>query len=112
VAEQTYLFIASVPTAGLQDFQLFIARVLPLIGEHGGWLERRFGSDDGTVELFVVSFPDTSAFDRLQTSTHISDAAPLLYRSGARFEVMPVAHKPIRDQVSSSDSGLDLTKAD
>jgi hypothetical protein len=95
VADQTYLFVARVPVAGLSDYQRFITSVLPLITRFGGRLDRRFGSDDATVEVFVVSFPDGSAFERLRTSTHIDDAAPLLYRSGARFEVIPVAYHPI-----------------
>jgi hypothetical protein len=95
VADQTYLFIARVPAAGLGDYRRFIARVFGLIEQSGGRLDRRFSSDDGTVEVFVVAFPDTNAFEQLQTSTHIDDAAPLLYRSGARFEVIPVAYNPI-----------------
>jgi hypothetical protein len=95
VEDPTYLFIARVPATGLNDYRQFIGRVVPLITEFGAKLERRFASDDATIEVFVVSFPDVGAFEDLQRSTHLDDAAPLLYRSGARFEVIPTAHKAI-----------------
>jgi hypothetical protein len=94
VTEQTYLFLAHVPLAGVDDYRQFVARVMPLIDASGGRLERSVASDDGTVELFIVSFPDNDCYEQLATSTHIDDAAPLLYRSGARFEVLTLAHNP------------------
>jgi hypothetical protein len=91
MAGQTYLFIARIPVAGIDDYQQFIASVFPLIITYGGTLERRFASADSTVELFFVSFPTADQFEELQSSAHIDAAAPLLYRSGAHFEVIPVA---------------------
>jgi hypothetical protein len=91
MAVQTYLFIARIPETGIDDYQRFVARVFPLITTYGGTLERRFASADSTVELFFVSFPNADQFEELQTSAHIDAAAPLLYRSGAHFEVIPVS---------------------
>jgi hypothetical protein len=95
MTDQTYLFVARVPAAGLEDYRQFIARVYPLIADSGGRIERRFASDDATIEVFVVSFPNIDVFEKLQTSAHIDAAAPLLYRSGARFDVMALAHNPV-----------------
>jgi hypothetical protein len=95
VADHTYLFLAHVPAAGVDDYREFIARVLPLVEESGGRLDRRLASDDETIEIFIVSFVSSAALEQLQASTHLDEAALRLYRSGARFEVMPVTHDPI-----------------
>jgi hypothetical protein len=57
VAEQTYLFPAYVPAAGVEDYRTLIAQVVPLVEASGGRVDRRLASDDETVEIFVVSFP-------------------------------------------------------
>ena len=42
---------ARIPPAGIAAFQAYEAQVLPLLGMHGGSLQRRLRNDDGTVEV-------------------------------------------------------------
>ena len=56
--------IARVPASGVSDFQAYEARVLPLIAEYGGTLERRLRNEDGTVELHVLRFTTRGGLDR------------------------------------------------
>ncbi len=49
------------PAEQLEAFAAYDARVLPLLAEHGGTLERRLQSADAQVELHLVSFPSDEA---------------------------------------------------
>ena len=82
--------IARVPSAGVADFQGYEARVLPLLAEHGGVLERRLRNSDGTVELHVLRFADRGSLDAYRADQRRLEAAPQLQRSGAAMEAVEV----------------------
>jgi hypothetical protein len=74
---------ARVPDAGIADFNAYEAGVLPLLGEHGGLLERRLVGEEGRIEVHIVSFPTREAFDAYVRDPRRAELAPLLARSGA-----------------------------
>jgi hypothetical protein len=49
--------------------------VLELLGRHGGVLERRIRSTDGTVEVHLIRFPDRAGYESL-----IADPARAAHR--------------------------------
>ena len=65
--------------------------MLPLLTAHGGRLERRLRSDDGTTEVHVVSFADADSFVAFRADPIRAAAAPLLAASGARTELIPAS---------------------
>lgn len=75
------------PLAGIADFLAYEGHVLPLVAEHGGSLQRRLRSDDGTAECHVLSFPNRAAFERYRADPRRTAAAHLLAASGATAEV-------------------------
>ncbi len=80
--------IARVPASGVSDFQAYEARVLPILGEYGGTLERRLRNADGTIELHVLRFDSRDGLDRFRQDKRRIEAAPLLQRSGATVELL------------------------
>jgi hypothetical protein len=48
--------IADIEPAGIEAFRAYEDRVLALLEHHGGSLERRVRSEDGTTEIHLVSF--------------------------------------------------------
>ena len=55
--------MASVPAAVIDDFRDYESVVLAMLSLHGGRLERRVRSSDGTREVHLVSFESRSAFE-------------------------------------------------
>ena len=86
----TYVVIARVPPDGVGKFLDYEARVLPLIAEHGGRLERRLRTTDGSVEVHVVSFPSADHFEAYKSDARRLEHAHLLSESGAVTEVLQV----------------------
>ena len=82
--------IVRIPSAGIADFQLCESRVLPLLAKHGGRLERRLRSGDGTFELHVISFPSRDALDLYRADPERQAQLPLLEASGAQSELIDV----------------------
>ena len=79
--------LARVPTAGLEPFAAYEARVLPLLVEHGGTLERRLKSADAQVELHLVSFSSDEACIAYRDDVRRNKEGDLLERSGAVIEL-------------------------
>lgn len=80
--------IARVPERGVCDFQAYEDQVLPLIAEHGGLLERRMRSPDGTIELHILSFASAVHLEKFRADPRRGAAAPLLQSSGAVTELL------------------------
>ncbi len=80
--------LARVPPEGLEPFASYEARVLPLLAEHGGTLERRLQSADAQVELHLVSFPSDAAFVAYRDDARRREQRHLLERSGAVIELL------------------------
>ncbi|HVK20839.1 MAG TPA: hypothetical protein VM677_05715 [Actinokineospora sp.] len=85
----TYVMIARVPEHGLAAFDAYEAAVLPLLADHGGRLERRLRSADGT-EIHLVSFTDSRGLDSYRADPRRVAAAHLLAESGAAVELLQV----------------------
>lgn len=82
--------VARVPADGVAEFQAYEGRVLPLLAEHGGRLERRLRSPDATTEVHVVSFPTAEGFAAYVADPRRAEHSPLLARSGASLELLEV----------------------
>ena len=83
--------IVHVPPDGVDDFQRFESRVLPLLPDHGGALVRRVRGRDGQFEVHLVSFPSQEALDAYRLDPVRVAALGLLESSGAETELVEVA---------------------
>lgn len=87
----TIVVVARLAAAGRTDFLAYEDAVLPLLGRHGGVLERRVRADDGLTEVHLVSFPSPEAFAAYRTDPDRVAQQHLLERSGAAMEVLEVS---------------------
>jgi len=89
-ASMLLIQIVRIPADGVADFQLYESRVLPLLAQYGGRLERRLRSADGQIEVHLVSFPSAAALDAYRAAPERQAQLPLLERSGATTELIEV----------------------
>ena len=80
--------IARIPTEGITPFNDYEAKVLPLLADHGGVLQRRLRTEDGTVEIHLVWFPSEAAFAAFRDDPRRAANAPLMTQSGAAAELL------------------------
>ena len=64
--------------------------VLALLPEHGGRLERRLRSSDGTLEVHVVAFPSARAWEAYRDDPRRLAHRPLLVASAAETDTLEV----------------------
>ncbi len=83
--------VARIPAGGVAAFQAYEDAVLPLLPRHGGTLQRRLRTADGTVEVHVVHFTSRAAFESFRGDPTRAAAAHLLTASGASTEVHDVS---------------------
>jgi hypothetical protein len=81
---------ARIPFAGIEAFLAYEARVLPLLGDHGGILQRRLRIGDGTTEFHIVRFAARAGFESFRNDPRRAAASELLTASGAVIEVVEV----------------------
>ena len=86
----TLALIARIPIAGLASFLDYEARVLPILGEHGGTLQRRLRSAGGSTEIHLVHFDTRAGFESFRDDPRRAAASHLLASSGAVTEVIEV----------------------
>lgn len=86
--------IARVPLAGVAAFAAYEAAVLPRLAAHGGVLDHRWRSPDGTVEVHVVRFAAPTGLAAFRDDPVRQASAPLLAASGATTELVAMA--PVR----------------
>ncbi|NEK86168.1 hypothetical protein GCU60_10410 [Blastococcus saxobsidens] len=60
----TVVAVVDVPPEAVGAFQRYENQVLPLLDRHGGRLERRLRSPDGSTEVHVLSFPTDADYRR------------------------------------------------
>ncbi len=84
----TLTLIARIRADGVASFRAYEAAVLPLLGDHGGVLQRRLANADGTVEVHLVWFPSHEHFAQFRADPRRAAHAPLLERSGAVMELI------------------------
>ena len=95
---RVYAMVARVPGDGIEPFAAYEARVLPLLAEHGGTLERRLRSADARIELHLVSFPSDEAFVSYRDDAQRGEQRHLLERSGAVVELLELYEvEPLMD---------------
>ncbi len=75
----------------MAEFQAYEGRVLPLLAEHGGHVERRLRSADERVEVHIVAFDSPAGLAAYVADPRREALAPLLARSGAEIELLEVA---------------------
>lgn len=81
---------AHIPGGGVASFDAYEARVLRLLGRHGGTLERRVAAPDGTFEMHLVRFTSQDGLERYRSDPERASAQPLLVASGAVVETVVV----------------------
>ena len=60
----TVVAVIDVPPEAVETFRRYEAGVLPLLARHGGRLERRLGTPEGTTEVHLVSFASEGDYRR------------------------------------------------
>ena len=83
-----YLVLARIPADGVAAYHAYERLVLPLLERHGGSLERRLVSGDGTVEAHLVSFASAGDFERYRDDPERLRHRQLLEESGAVMELL------------------------
>ena len=59
----TLALVVDLATDAVEPFEAYERRVLPLLGRHGGLLDRRLRTADGHTEIHVLSFADRAGYD-------------------------------------------------
>lgn len=95
----TFVLIARIPPEGISTFATYEGHVLPVLAEHGGVLQRRLRSGNGSVEIHVVCFPSALAFTRFREDPRRTQHAPELEASGAHIELLQ-----LEDVIQNGDS--------
>ena len=52
-----------IPPTGLEVFRAYEDAVLPLLTAHGGLLQRRLRTEEGTTEIHVLWFPSSAQYE-------------------------------------------------
>jgi hypothetical protein len=86
----TLALMAHIPADGVDDFQTYENLVLPLLTEHGGYLQRRLRGHDGAFELHLVRFPSAAHFENYRADPRRSQHASLVAASRATLELIEV----------------------
>ncbi len=84
----SFVVIARIPKDGVGFFQIYEDRVLPLLKEHGGELQRRMRNEDGTIEMHVVVFHSQAALDAYRDDFRRTSQDTMLEKSGAEIELI------------------------
>lgn len=90
----TLVLIARLPPDGVAAFQAYEDRVLPLLAEHGGSLQRRLRSADALTEVHLVWFPSEASFTAYRSDPRRTEHAALLQAARAGIEVLALDDVP------------------
>jgi hypothetical protein len=74
----------------LAAFHAYEAAVLPVLGDHGGTLQRRLSTADGLIEIHVLWFPSASHLDEYRADPRRAARTGLFKAAGATAEVLTV----------------------
>jgi hypothetical protein len=69
--------------------------VLPLLADHGGRLDRRLRSADGTVEVHMIEFASADGLAAYGADPRRAQHADRLAASGAELELLEVKDVPM-----------------
>jgi hypothetical protein len=81
--------------ANLEAFEAYEARVLPLLGKHGGQLEMRVRSVDGSCETHLLFFPHAQAYQNYLSDPDRVAARCDWERCGAKSSGVEVMDVPM-----------------
>lgn len=73
-----YALIARTAREDVEAFRAYEDAVLPLLTGHGGVLDRRVRSLDGTCEIHLLTFPSAAHLDAFRADPRRLAAQPLL----------------------------------
>ena len=90
----TFVVVARIPPAGVEQFQRYEDAVLPLLTEHGARFERRLRSAAGDVEVHVLSFAAPESMAAYLDDPRRAAHRDLLAGSGAELELIEVDDIP------------------
>lgn len=85
-----YCVIARVPASGVASFARYEDAVLALLADHGGALDRRVRTADGTTEVHLVRFRDADGLARYRADPRRVALQADLVESGAALELLTV----------------------
>lgn len=87
--------VAHVPRAGVEAFQRYEARVLPLLEAHGARLVRRLSTDDRLTEVHLIEVEREGAIEAYRADARRAELQPWLEESGARIESFRMRDLPV-----------------
>jgi len=83
-----YVLIARIPVADVPSFRAYEEVVLPLLPEHGGRLDRRMQSADGTLEVHLLEFETEDALATFRADARRVAATRLLGSAQPELELV------------------------
>ncbi len=86
----TVVAIVELGAAAIEPFDAYERQVLPLLGRHGGRLERRLRTADGRTEVHVLSFDARAGYDAYLADPDRAALRPLLAGLDIRQRALPV----------------------
>ena len=84
----TMVMTVRIPKESVADFLEYEEKVLPLLAQHKGTLERRLSNDDGTIEVHILSFESEQAFEDYCYDPKRLEYTSIFDKSGAQTELM------------------------
>lgn len=88
--EVTLAVLVELGDAAVAPFDAYERGVLPLLGRHGGTLERRLRTPDGRTEVHVVSFASRAGYDAYLADPDRAAFRPLLDGLDVRQRLLEV----------------------
>lgn len=79
VSRFTVVAVLDVPQGAVGTFQRYEREVLSILQRHGGVLERRLRTPDGTTEVHVLSFESGAGYGRFLSDPERSGLREMLY---------------------------------
>jgi hypothetical protein len=86
--------IAELAAEAIEPFDDYERRVLPLLGRHGGQLERRLRTADARAEVHLLSFPARAGYEAYLADPDRVALCPLLTALDVRQRVLEVHDVP------------------
>ena len=89
-SEVTLAVLVELDDAAVAPFDAYERQVLPLLGRHGGTLDRRLRTADGRSEVHLVSFASRAGYDAYLADPDRAALRPLLDGLDVRQRVLEV----------------------
>jgi hypothetical protein len=87
--------IAELAAEAIDPFDDYERRVLPLLGRHGGQLERRLRTADGRTEVHLLSFATRAGYESYLADPDRAALRPLLAALDVRQRVLEMHDCPV-----------------